>query len=402
MRLVHLSDLHLGFRQYQRQTASGINQREADVAAVFASVIDRIIALAPELVCIAGDIFHSVRPSNPAILHAFAQFSRLTRELPRTAIVVVAGNHDTPRSVEVGCILRLFTPLGVHVVDAEPRRLAFPEHELSVLAVPNIFGAKLSYDTEANARYNVLVLHGQLPEVKPAWANEADVAGLEVTREDIGPDRWSYVALGHHHVFRQIAPNMCYSGAIEYASVNLWGELAEERAAKLPGKGFVEYDLARKKRVFHPIPPARPVLDLLPIQATGLTAADLDAAIRANVERVKGGIDDKIVRQVVRDVPRHVVRELDHKSLRDYRRRALHFHLDTRRPEVFRTTIGPGAGGRRPSLADIVRDRLQSRTLTPDVDREALIALGLRYLADAEARETAGVALVSEPEEGGP
>ena len=33
MRLVHLSDLHLGFRQYQRLTPAGINQREADVGA---------------------------------------------------------------------------------------------------------------------------------------------------------------------------------------------------------------------------------------------------------------------------------------------------------------------------------------------------------------------------------
>ena len=39
MRLVHLSDLHLGYRQFQRQTAAGINQREADVAAVFRATV---------------------------------------------------------------------------------------------------------------------------------------------------------------------------------------------------------------------------------------------------------------------------------------------------------------------------------------------------------------------------
>ena len=32
MKLAHLADLHLGFRQYDRQTARGGNQREADVA----------------------------------------------------------------------------------------------------------------------------------------------------------------------------------------------------------------------------------------------------------------------------------------------------------------------------------------------------------------------------------
>src|SRR3954468_24619102 len=105
MRLVHLSDLHLGYRQYQRLTPTGINQREADIAKTFSTAIDRIIALAPEVVVVAGDIFHSVRPTNLAILHAFRQFGRLVQSLPGTAVVMVAGNHDTPRSTETGGIL---------------------------------------------------------------------------------------------------------------------------------------------------------------------------------------------------------------------------------------------------------------------------------------------------------
>ena len=40
MRLVHLADIHLGFRQYQRQTPTGINQREADVGESLQRVID--------------------------------------------------------------------------------------------------------------------------------------------------------------------------------------------------------------------------------------------------------------------------------------------------------------------------------------------------------------------------
>ena len=64
--------------------------------------MDATIALAPEIVVVAGDVFHSVRPSNPAILLAFQQFSRLRQELPDTKIIMVAGNHDTPRSAETG------------------------------------------------------------------------------------------------------------------------------------------------------------------------------------------------------------------------------------------------------------------------------------------------------------
>jgi hypothetical protein len=49
---------------------------------------------------------------------------------------------------------------------------------------------------------------------------------------------------------------------------------------------------------------------------------------------------------------------------------------------------GHGAPGRRPSLADFVRDKLRERVVGLDVDRDALVALGLRYLKDAEERES--------------
>src|SRR3954463_12603344 len=127
LRLVHLSDLHLGFRQYQRLTPRGINQREADVAQSFTRAIDKTIEIAPDVVLVAGDVFHQVRPTNSAIVHAYVQFARLRAALPSAEIIMVAGNHDTPRSTETGSILRLFVSLGLHVVDAEPQALEFPE-----------------------------------------------------------------------------------------------------------------------------------------------------------------------------------------------------------------------------------------------------------------------------------
>lgn len=387
MRLVHLSDLHLGFRQFQRQTSSGINQREADVAAVFRVAIDTIIGLRPDLVVIAGDVFHNVRPSNPAILHAFTQFSRLAQALPDAIVVIAAGNHDTPRAVETGCILRLFAPLGFHVADTEPRRIAFPERGLSVLAVPDAAGVRVALDPDPAMPHNVLVLHGEVAGVVPVSAADSERAAVQIAPEEIGPARWSYVALGHYHVFRELAPNAYYSGAIEYTSSNVWGELLEEQAARLPGKGLIEYDLDTGRRVFHPLRPARAVIDLPVISARGMAASDVDAAIREHIDGIPGGIDDRIVRQVVRDLPRHVARELDHRKLREFKRSALHFHLDTRRPELVRRSAS-GSPGRRPSLADTVRDKLWSRVLPSDVDRDLLVELGLRYLREADVPET--------------
>jgi DNA repair exonuclease SbcCD nuclease subunit len=383
MRLVHLSDIHLGFRQYQRQTPTGINQREADVAASLRRVIDKVIELKPELVLIAGDVFHAVRPSNPAILHAFHQFSRLMEMLPGATVVMVAGNHDTPRTAETGCILRLFSPLGINVVEGEPKRIPFPEHDLSILAVPDM-GKTPPFEPDPHAKYNILLLHGEIEGVLPRSGRELDRRPMGITEQELGADRWDYVALGHYHVYRQIAPNAYYAGSIDYTSTNSWGEMAEEKATKNGGKGIIEHDLATGAHTFHPIPPQRQWVDLPALSGAGLSPASLDEAIREALDTCEGGIDEKIVRLVVSDVPRHIVRELDYKAIREYKRKALEFYLDTRRPEIVRPDAGQGGPGRRASLADTVRDKLRSRVLTENIDREVLVELGLHYLREAD------------------
>src|ERR1043165_6771153 len=107
MRLAHLADPHLGFRQFHRLTERGRNQREVDVATAFTRAVDGVIAERPDVVVIAGDLFHAVRPTNSAILHAVREFGRLQRALPDMPIVVIAGNHDTPRSSDTTSIFGL-------------------------------------------------------------------------------------------------------------------------------------------------------------------------------------------------------------------------------------------------------------------------------------------------------
>lgn len=391
MRLVHLSDLHLGFRQFQRSTAAGINQREADVAASFARAVDRIIQLAPELVVIGGDVFHTVRPTNTAILHAFNQFARLVEALPNTKIVIAAGNHDMPRSTETICILRLFAaPLGISVADREPKRFRFDDLGLSVLAVPDLPPGSVELTPDPTARYNVLVMHGEVQGILPQAerAEHPDRAAMRIKVEDVTTPGFDYVALGHYHVYARVADHVYYSGALDYTSSNPWGEIAAEKAAKLPGKGMIERDLATGKQTFHPLPVTRGFVDLPPIDGREMSAADLDAAIQVAVAKVPDGVDGKVVRLVAHDVPRHIARELDHKALRELQRRALQFQLDLRKPQTVRADRS-GAPGRRASLAETLRGALSARSLPSDISRDALVTLGLRYLEQAERDEPA-------------
>lgn len=385
MRLVHLSDLHLGFRRYTRMTPGGLNQREADVAQAFKRAVDQVIARQPDLVLFGGDIFHVVRPSNPAIIHAYVQLQRLVQALPQAVVVMVAGNHDTPRTAETGCILRLFAQLGVCIADRTAERFVFPERDLAVLAVPDT-GDRPALTPEPGMRHNVLLLHGEVEGIVPRHAAADDRAAAEWTAAELTSAPWSYIALGHYHVYRQVAPNAWYSGALEYASANPWGELREERAANLPGKGFIEHDLETGAHRFHHVASPRALVDLPAISARGMSAAEADAAIAAAVSRCPGGIEGKVVRLVVHDLPRHVLRELDHAAMREWKAQALHFQLDARRPELLRSGSGEAAPGgrRRRALADIVADHLQGRALEDGLDRQRLVQLALGYLVEAD------------------
>ncbi len=345
-----------------------------------------MIELAPEVVLIGGDVFHQVRPTNTAILHAYLQFARLRNALPNTEIVMVAGNHDTPRSAETGSILRLFAALGLHVIDAEPQALEFPALDLSVLAVAMNQHPRPILTPPGTRRWNVLLLHGEVEGMLGPFSAVHDIAREEIAQDELHAAQWDYVALGHYHVYRRMQPNQFYSGSPDYTSTHTWEEKDEEEMVGVRGKGFIEHDLATGRHTFHPLPPSREFVDLPVISARGLTTEEVNEAIASAVEGLKGGVDDKVVRLVIRDMPRHVMRQLDHKQLREFRRRALHFHLDTRRPEIIRS-VGHGAPGRRPSLADFVRDKLRERVVGADIDRDALVDLGLRYLKDAEERE---------------
>jgi DNA repair exonuclease SbcCD nuclease subunit len=378
-------------------TPRGINQREADVAQSFTRVVDKIIERAPEIVLVGGDVFHQVHPPNSAIVHAFKQFYRMRSALPGTKIVMVAGNHDMPRTTETGSILKLFTSLGIDVVDAEPRMLDVPELDLSVLAIAHSHHARPLMKPSGARKWNVLVTHAEAVGEYDDLIRPPELAAREIPAEDFHADEWDYIALGHYHVYKQLDANRFYSGATDYTSSNVWSEKAEEKEKGIKGKRIIEWDLTAGTHIWHDIPSSRSFIDLPQISARGLTASEVNEQIIGAVDRVKGGIDDKIVRIVVRDLPRHVERELDHRQLREFRKRALYFQIDAHRPDVVKTSAH-GAPGRTATLEELVRDKLRERILPPDVDRDALVELGVQYLREATLREgqMTGIALVSD------
>lgn len=376
MKIAHLADLHLGYRAYHRATPRGINQREADVADAFRRAVDRLIDIRPDLVLVAGDVFHTVRPSNTAIADAFRQFCRLTEELRGTPVVMIAGNHDSPRSADTGNILSLFREIDdVHVVFEECRAVVLPELDASVLCMPHVSLAvdhETVMEPDPKAKHNVLLIHAEVADKDGVPRYRTEFGGAVVPESAIRPGEWTYVALGHHHIAEPLAANAWYAGGIERTSSFIW----QEKAAK----GFLVFDTKKGQATFEAVE-TRPILDLAWIEARGLSAAEVDEQIRARVESIPGGVEGKMVRLVVADVTRHVVRELNHRRIREWKAEALHFHLDARPPEV-RRRVASGAPVLRQTLREQVKSFLANtwKPTRQGIESGRLVELGVEFI----------------------
>lgn len=391
MRIAHLADLHLGYRAYNRLAPGGVNLRERDVARAFRAAVDKIITLEPELIVVAGDVFHTVRPSNSAIADAFHHFARLSARLPEAQIVIVGGDHDTPRSVESGSILRLFKEIPrVSVIDQGAREIEFPDLDLAVLGVSHaglLENPLLKPSTDAST--NVLVMHGSYDQ--EVLRTFHDYSGAFFDISDLNAEMWDYVALGHYHEFAELRPHVAYAGAIEHTSNNIWRE-AEP-------KGFAIYDTKTRVLTHHAVE-TRPVLDLKPIPNANQHSADgLNAEIRKRVDSIKGGLKDKIVRLVIYDLPRELMRDLDHKLIRDYKSQALHFQLDTRRPQP--TGVVAGERNRYQTLEQELENFVmhQWQPGTKEIDKARVLELAQKYLQQAGTAEAAEINAINESQE---
>jgi len=376
--ICHLSDVHLGYRRYNKLTKDGLNQREVDVNLAFQEAINRIIALKPNAVVIAGDLFHSVRPSNSVVTFCFRQLRKLVRE-SGAPVVIVGGNHEAPKRADTGSVLQLFSEIdGVYVADNGKEVFTFPDSGLAITCLPHAACADLAaLSLRADDRFphNILVVHAQVNE---GWVS--DFGGAELDLNALKPHEWDYIALGHVHLHRVVGRQAVYSGAIEHTSTNIWGEAREL-------KGFLELSLPSGKRVFHPLTSPREVVVLEPIDGKEMEPQDLMTAIADRIDGVAGGLDGKIARLSLVNISRESYINLDHKALRTLRAKALHLTLDI----TFVSASGDVQAMGKPGKG-VLRDQLVEFSKTweaPGITHQEIAEVLERYLTKVEASHEA-------------
>ncbi|AFY73016.1 DNA repair exonuclease [Synechococcus sp. PCC 7502] len=367
MRVVHLADLHLGFRAYNRVTSQGINRREADVFAAFREALEKTIALKPDLVLMAGDIFHVPRPTNLAICQTQRELVRF-RSLCGAEIVVIAGNHESIKTADNRCILDLLSLIpDITVVTSKPEAVEVCGGKVKVFCLPHNALERLDQvqiAPDAEVTYNLLMLHGTVDSDRIN-----DYGGYDIP-EKVLQMPWDYVACGHYHSYTHLGRNAYYAGAIERTSNDIWKEAEED-------KGFIEFDLETHKAKFHPLKSPRSTIDFPIIDAANYDAPSLDRLISDHVKQVD--ITDKLVRQRVINLPKSVQTQLDYRQLRSFQSLAVHYLLDLRSPQVGlleSKDLMPKSGG----ISERAKAFLQDRSLPSGLDRQNFVTKGLSYL----------------------
>ncbi|AFY69954.1 metallophosphoesterase [Thalassoporum mexicanum PCC 7367] len=377
MRLVHLADLHLGFRAYSRTTSVGINRREADVSQAFQKALQATIELAPDLLLIAGDVFHVPRPGNLAVIEAQKQLAKFCYA-SATEVVIIAGNHESVRTSDSRCILELLALIPqVRVVANKPEAIEITGRDgdrAKVFCLPHNSleqAQDLIIKPDPEFKYNLVMLHGTVDNNRIN-----DYGGYDVPAKLLNL-QWDYVACGHYHSYTNLGNNAFYAGAIERTSNDIWKEAGED-------KGLIEFDLATHKHKFHALKGLRETIDLPTIDAKGLEANEINQKIAAQAAQAE--IKNKIVRQRVDNLPRSVQRQLDYRQIRTFQAEAVHYLFAPRSPESsVNQADGDYADQNEPrsnqvSLAEEATNFLQKRDLPADVDRDQFVARGVAYL----------------------
>jgi DNA repair protein SbcD/Mre11 len=366
VKIVHLSDTHLGRRELHHTDAEGRNVREQDGYAAFARAIDKVLELSPAAVVHSGDFFHGHHPASAALGAALDQIERL--RAAGIEFAVIAGNHETPRGRAITHPFALLERFGADAVHEQPRQLRFGE--LGVTAIPHshdheeLAGWIAAADPDPDARFNVLAAHIGLEGLARVGAGEPGAPDFpgEILESVASFD---YIALGHLHQFDRPRINAVYAGSLERLS---WADRSSR-------KGIVEVDLsaAPLDKAFlqlHELE-GRPRKRLAAIDGRG--SGDLTREI---CRLAKGkDLEGAIVRVPIANVTFERFGAIDRRKVGEAFARCLHFELE---PEFLES----GSGSPQPAAPAELRDFLASR-VPSGVESEVFITRGESYMTRA-------------------
>ena len=272
MKLIHLSDLHLGKRVNEYSMLE-------DQEYILIKILQVIDDEQPDGVLIAGDIYDKAVPSAEAV-RLFDDFLVQLAQR-KLQVFVISGNHDSPERIAFGS--RIMDAGGIHlspVYDGkiQPITLNDAYGEICIYMLPFIKPVHvrrfhedveiLSYTDAVRctirdmnldaAKRNILVTHQFVTGAVRSESEEISVGGADnVDAEVFEP--FDYTALGHIH-----SPQNCGSQRVRYCGTPLKYSFSEARDQK----SVTVVELMEKGRISVRTVPLIPRFDLVELRGT--------------------------------------------------------------------------------------------------------------------------------------
>ena len=251
MKLIHLSDLHIGKRVNE---VSMIEDQEY----ILTQILHIIDEERPDAVLIAGDVYDKSVPSAEAVTLLDDFLCRLAKR--RMPTLIISGNHDSAERLAFGN--RLFESSGIHISpvysgETQPVTLSDEHGEVKFWLLPFVKPAHVkryfpddgieSYTDAIRvaiahmgvdaASRNVLLTHQFVTGAATCESEEISVGGSDNVDASVFAD-FDYVALGHIHGPQNIGSNRVrYCGTPLKYSFSEAGHYKSVTVVELGAKG---------------------------------------------------------------------------------------------------------------------------------------------------------------------
>lgn len=272
MKLIHLSDLHLGKRVNEFSMLE-------DQQYILTEILQIIDQEKPDGVIIAGDVYDKSVPSAEAVALLDDFLVRLAKR--DLQVFLISGNHDSPERMAFGG--RLMAQSGVHLAPVYDGKVSpitltdeygpvnlyllpflkpahvrrcFPERE--ILTYTDALDAAIEAMGVDTAQRNVLVTHQFVTGAARCDSEEISVGGTDNVDVSVF-EPFDYVALGHIHGPQQVGRE-----TVRYCGTPLKYSFSEAKHQK----SVTVVELGEKGAVSVRTVPLTPMRDLAELRGT--------------------------------------------------------------------------------------------------------------------------------------
>lgn len=235
MKFIHIADVHLGVVPDLGYAWSELRAKE--IWETFSRVIEQVKREKIELLLVAGDLFHG-----QPLMRECKELNYLWEQIPDTAVVLVAGNHDHIQKDSaylktkwaknvIGLWSENCQSCYLEKCNTYVYGMSYHGREIDTMVYNRTFpGGSTNLRKERPDAHHILLAHG------------GDEKHIPIHFSSLAGTDFDYIALGHIHQPQILVQDkMAYAGCLEPTSKNQSGPRGYVRGEIVNGRTTIEF-----------------------------------------------------------------------------------------------------------------------------------------------------------------